>query len=60
MPKVCIFDALLRGKAGFLVKRTRQNTTVFHALLHDEAGFLVTCQKCVYIMHFSMEKLFFL
>ena len=36
-PETCIFDTLLRGKAGFLM--TRQKRCIFDALLRVEAVF---------------------
>ena len=43
-PKTLIFDASLRGKAGFLVTRPKTKCT-FHAFLHFVACFLMTRQK---------------
>ena len=54
-PKTLIFDALIRGKAGFLMTRPKTKFT-FDALLHNVAGFLVTCQKLLYLMHYYVEK----
>ena len=54
-PKLCIYDAVLHGKAGFLM--TRPNTRcIFDALLHFEAGFLMTHQKRAYSMHYYISK----
>ena len=39
--KIFIFDALIRGKAGFLMTRPKTVCT-FDALLRFVAGFLVT------------------
>ena len=50
-PKTLIFNALIRGKAGFIITRPKTIHT-FDAL----AGFLVTHQKHSYLMHYYMEK----
>ena len=54
-PKTLIFDALIRGKAGFLMTPPKTKCT-FDAILHFVAGFLVTRQKLLYLMHYCVEK----
>ena len=54
-PKTLIFDALIRGKAGFLMTPPKTKCT-FDAILHFVAGFLVTRQKLLYLMHYYVEK----
>ena len=53
-----LFDALLRGKAGFLMTCPKTKRT-FDALLRFVAGFLVTRQNLLYLMHYYVEKLVF-
>ena len=53
--KTLIYDALIRGKAGFLMTRPKTKCT-FDALLRFVAGFLMTRQKLLYLMHYNMEK----
>ena len=55
VPKTLIFDALKRGKAGFLMTR-RKLKWPFDALLRFVAGFLLTSQKLIYFMHYYVEK----
>ena len=54
-PKTRLFDALIRGKAGFLMTRPKTKCT-FEELLRFVAGFLMTRQKLIYLMHYYLEK----
>ena len=54
-PKTLIFDALIRGKAGFLMTPPKTKCT-FDAIFNFVAGFLVTRQKLLYLMHYYVEK----
>ena len=51
---MCIYEALLRGKAGFLM--ASQTTCKSDALLCGKAGFLMMRQKRVYLMFFNVDK----
>ena len=67
-PKRCKFDALIRGKAGFLMTQRKTKCTcdallrydppkaIFDALLHGKAGFLMTRQKGAHLLQYYVEK----
>ena len=55
VPKTPIFDALICGKAGFLMTQPKTKCTL-DALLRFVAGFLMTRQKLLYLMHYYVEK----
>ena len=56
-PKTLIFDALIRRKAGFLMKRPKTKCT-FDALIRKKACFLMTQpkKKNAYLMHYYFSK----
>ena len=50
-----MFDAFIRGKAGFLMTGPKTKCT-FGALLHFVAGFHMTRQKLLNLKQFYVEK----
>ena len=57
LPEICICNAFLRGKAGFLITRPKTRC-IFDAFLLSDTCFLVTLHNRLYLMHFTWKSMF--